>query len=135
AAILQNFAEGKTIDPKGVSSRLTVKKRGQYLHDKEALRGGWSEIVVRDRPKPYYLALPLEGWAMTKKGGEANIFWERKASFMIWKTCRKNNVRQAFPELAGLMSMPERPDDFDAGAAADYELRTLSHGELLRQLH
>lgn len=104
-----------------LSPRLTIKKRGQFVADGETLLGGWSEIKRRDRPKPYVFEVNKEGWE-GKKDGQDNTFWRAKAPFMIWKTARKNNCRQAFPELSGLMSQQERdPTEFDAAQVADYE--------------
>ena len=119
-SILTNFAEGKVIDPKGVSSRLTVKKRGQYLDDKENLLGGWAEIVRKDRPHPYTFTVNKEGWEQKTSHGCENVFWKNKAPFMIWKTALKNCARLTFPELSGLLNAPEAREEMAEIADAEF---------------
>jgi hypothetical protein len=120
--LLAEFLEGKESDPKGVSPRLVVKKRGIFLAAGEHLLGGWAEVRVNDRPHPYRFEIDKDGWQTTMGSEKENVFWRRKGPFMAWKSALKNCCRLAFPDLSGLMSQREAPEDFDPAEAADYEL-------------
>ena len=91
--------------------KLTVKKRGQFVDDGEELVGGWCTILKKSRPAPILFQIPLKGWEQSKRSGEVNVFWERKQSFMIWKSALKNGARLAFPDLSGLLGVPEFDDE------------------------
>jgi len=130
--LLADFVEGRALEPKGVSPRMTVKKRGIFLGKGEELIGGWAEIRVKDRPHPYRFEIDKEGWQTTTKSEGENVFWRRKGPFMAYKSALKNCCRLAFPDLSGLMNQPEQPDDFDPAAVADFELE---QRHLLRQLY
>ncbi len=130
--LIDSFLQGKVIASKGISERLEIKKLDLHIRNGETLTHGWSEIKMGHREQPYYLSVDVEGWSNKKRSGEDNIFWSRKAAFMIRKTARKNNIRQAMPELSGLLNQREAPDDFDVASAADYEL---SHNARIQRLH
>jgi len=122
--LMADFVEGKALEPKGIAARLRVKKRGIFLHTDETLLGGWATVTVKDRPAPYRFEIDKEGWQTTGAGNQPNVFWKRFGPWMAHKSALKNACRLAFPDLSGLMSRPEAPEEFDAAAAADYEIDT-----------
>jgi len=73
--------------------------------------------------------LNYEGWA------KDNVFWKNMGPFMIWKSGLKNGTRQAFPELSGLIALPEARDGLDPAAIADAEFTQRCTVEQLRALH
>jgi len=129
AKLLDDFTAGRALEPKGISARLRVKKRGIFLQSDETLLGGWATVTVKDRPSPYRFEIDKEGWQTTTQGGQGNTFWQRKAPFMLWKGALKNACRLAFPDLSGLIGRPEAPEEFDPASSAgvpagDYEIDT-----------
>ena len=133
--LMADFMDGKALEPKGIAARIKVKKRGIFHDPKDQLLGGWAEITVKDRPRPYRFEIDKEGWQTTTGQGQENVFWRRKAPFMAWKSALKNCCRQAFPELSGLMRVPDKETDFDPAAAADVELTQRCTTAQLRALH
>jgi hypothetical protein len=123
------------LDPKAqLPDKLTVKKRGQFVDDGEDLVGGWCTIRKRSRPAPILFQIPLKGWEQQKRNNEPNVFWDRKQSFMIWKSALKNGARLAFPDLSGMLGVPEYDDDGEHEAGG--EDTTESHRKaLLGTLH
>jgi RecT family len=91
--------------------QLTVKKRGQFVDEGEELIGGWCTIQKKSRPAPIIFQIPLKGWEQQKRNNEPNVFWDRKPSFMIWKSALKNGARLAFPDLSGMLGVPEYDED------------------------
>ena len=133
--LMADFMDGKALEPKGIAARIKVMKRGIFHDPKDQLLGGWAEITVKDRPRPYRFEIDKEGWQTTTGQGQENVFWRRKAPFMAWKSALKNCCRQAFPELSGLMRVPDKETDFDPAAAADVELTQRCTTAQLRALH
>lgn len=132
--LLTDALADKALDPKGFPSRLSVKKRGQFLAENETLLGAWALVARSDRPKPDFLQIPLEGWI-----GQSDAFWNEKTgkrTYMIWKSALKNCIRLAFPHLSGLLARPDK-EDFDAAKAADHQLKQVEDARvgLIRELH
>ncbi len=126
--------------PEGVElpPKLTIKKRGQFVDDGEELVGGWAWIKRKSRQAPYLFQIPVKGWEQRTKDGNANIFWANKASFMIWKSARKNCARLAFPDLSGLLATPEFDEsDAEEGRLLEVPMETPEEQRraLLRTLH
>ena len=99
-------------DPKvKLPETMTVKKRGQFVDEEEQLLGAWCLIVKKNRPGPILFQIPLKGWQQFKRDGGLNVFWQQKESFMIWKSALKNGARLAFPDLSGLLGVPEYDEE------------------------
>jgi hypothetical protein len=72
---------------------------------------------------------------LTKDGGE-NVFWSRKAAFMINKSARKNCAKLAMPDLSGLINTPERSEDGALKLEYDQSLTDDAQKHILiRMLH
>ena len=127
--LLQAILDGKLIIPGGLEGRLVVRKRGQYLGADENLEGAWIKIWRTDRPEPMLFELNAKGWSRD------NTFWKNIGPFMMWKTALKNGIRLAFPELSGLLALPEARDGLDPAALADAEFTQRCTVEQLRALH
>jgi len=122
------------LDPEAtLPEDLTIKKRGQFVDFDEELVGGWAIITKRDgRLQPFQI--PLKGWE-GKKGDGLNIFWREKESFMIWKSALKNCVRLTFPDLSGILGVPEVEQDQTDVQRLAAPSKESQWRSLLRELH
>ena len=132
----KDFKEGK-VEKSWMERRITIKKRGIFLSPGEILLGGWCVIKMKNRFIPYTCNPDVDGWKMLTKDGGDNVFWSRKAPFMINKSARKNCAKEAMPDLAGLIGTPEQSDD-DGKLPSEYDRNLTDDAQrhiLIRMLH
>ncbi len=75
-------------------------REGSFLLDEEKgkFRGGWAKVYRRDRAKPFYSAVTLEGYRRYTRDGRPTEFWaDKKCPDMIRKVAISHSLKEAFP--------------------------------------
>ena len=84
----------------GVGDQPLEFRQGEFLtaEERKLLIGGWAKVYRKDREKPFYAAVALDGYRRYKRDGQPTEFWsERKCATMIRKTALKRALFEAFP--------------------------------------
>jgi phage recombination protein Bet len=75
-------------------------REGSFLLEEEKgkLRGGWAKVYRKDRSKPFYSAVTLEGYRKYTRDGHPTEFWaDKKCPDMIRKVAISHALKEAFP--------------------------------------
>jgi len=85
-------------------------REGSFLlnEEKGKLRGGWAKVFRKDRTKPFYSAVTLEGYRKYTRDGHPTEFWaDKKCPDMIRKVATMHSLREAFPARLAKLSTVE----------------------------
>ena len=86
-------------------------REGSFLFKEERgnLVGGWAKVYRKDREKPFYSAVTLEGYRKYTRDGRPTEFWsDTKCPDMIRKVAASHSLKEAFPNrLAALYTEAE----------------------------
>ena len=86
-------------------------REGAFLliEEQKSLAGGWARVHRKDREKPFYSAVTLEGYRKYTRDGRPTEFWsDRKCPDMIRKVAAAHSLKEAFPNrLATLYTEAE----------------------------
>lgn len=75
-------------------------REGSFLFKEERgnLAGGWAKVYRKDRTKPFYSAVTLEGYRKYTREGRPTEFWsDNKCQDMIRKVAISHSFKEAFP--------------------------------------
>jgi len=75
-------------------------REGSFLFKDERgnLAGGWAKVFRKDREKPFYSAVTLEGYRKYTRDGRPTEFWsDNKCQDMIRKVAISHSLKEAFP--------------------------------------